>query len=97
MSTPRKKKLFKPRIKLQVWLSEIERERLEAIASSRNLSLSELVRYWINNGGWRSLHLEYQVSQETRQSLTADQIFDIGEVAIMYQISQETRQSLTSW
>jgi hypothetical protein len=51
MSTPRKKKLFKPRIKLQVWLSEIERERLEAIASSRNLSLSELIRYWINNRG----------------------------------------------
>jgi hypothetical protein len=32
-------------------LSEIERERLEAIASSRNLSLSELIRYWINNRG----------------------------------------------
>jgi hypothetical protein len=31
--------------------SKVERERIEAIASSRNLSLSELIRYWINNEG----------------------------------------------
>jgi hypothetical protein len=51
MSRGKWKKDLKYQKKLQVWLSEIERERLEAIASSRNLSLSELIRYWINNSG----------------------------------------------
>jgi hypothetical protein len=49
MSTPKKKKLLNCSTRIGIRLSEIERERLEAIASSRNLSLSELVRYWINN------------------------------------------------
>ena len=51
MSRGKWKKAEKRQKAILVMLSEIERERLEAIASSRNLSLSELVRYWINNGG----------------------------------------------
>jgi hypothetical protein len=51
MSRGKWKKAEKRQKAILVMLSEIERERLEAIASSRSLSLSELVRYWINNGG----------------------------------------------
>jgi hypothetical protein len=51
MSTPKSKKLFNRPTVVRVRVSEVERERIEAIASSRNLSLSELIRYWINNNG----------------------------------------------
>jgi hypothetical protein len=51
MSTPKSKKLFNRSTVVRVRLSEVERERIEAIAFSRNLSLSDLIRYWINNGG----------------------------------------------
>jgi hypothetical protein len=51
MSRGKWKKAEKRQKAILVMLSEVERERLEAIASSRNLSLSELVRYWINNNG----------------------------------------------
>jgi len=49
MSRGKWKKTERNSKSVRVKLSEVERERLEAIASSRNLSLSELIRYWIIN------------------------------------------------
>ena len=47
MSRGKWKKVERNSKSIRVKLSEIDRERLEAIATSRNLSLSELIRYWI--------------------------------------------------